>query len=238
LSCVTADDGASFLHINTDHMVVGSSQRLVFSARFLQNTTGNTARLYQSALPGNLTTLVFPLVDDGLYSHRDEVAGDLVYSNTLTIQFDTVGTVYYAAVAGSGSDQPLVAMINVVAAPSQIQRDAGLTVARDLQAQLSREGTPSLGALNNIRDALLDRHSIQPSDIIVSKRSVRWKTAEGLRFMVQAFVAGERSGGRGRRLLGKDAALGKPYHAAAIQQRPATAAAAMSGKWLWRGICC
>jgi hypothetical protein len=234
-----ADAGVSFLRVSPDQVVAGSSVRLVFTAKFADGTAGASVQLYQGLLPGNLTTLIFPLMDDGMFSHRDDVAGDLVYSNTLTIQYNSEGDVNFAAVSSQlSSDYRLIAKLTVLPAPNQTHEAAGLAFAQTLQNQLENQlltghGMPQ--ALNNVRDAVLSQLGIAPSDIIVSGRSVRWRTLEGFRFMVQVFVDGERSGGRGRDLLAKDATLGRPYHArAATQQHPFLRAAAMTpGKAGW-----
>jgi hypothetical protein len=226
----SADDDTNYLHINTHRVVVGFAARLVFRARFARDTAGATAQLYQSAQPGALTALISPLVDDGLFSHRDDAAGDMVFSATFTATYDTPGAIYFAATNSNDQQSaPLTAAIAVVEGAEQSHREAGLAAAQQLQAQLDRQianGTARLDALNNIREALLDRLAVAASDVIVSGRMVRWTTAQGLRFAVQAFVGCERSGGRGRGLLGKDAALGVPYKPAAAQRGSGVAAAA------------
>jgi hypothetical protein len=172
---------------------------------------------------------MFPLLDDGMYSHRDDVAGDLVYSNTLTIQYDSEGDINFAATSSQfPSDLRLVGKITVLSAPNQTHDEAGFAFAQQMQTQLENLVSAGFGraqALSNVRDAVSSELGIPASAITVSGRSVLWRTLEGLTYIV--YLQDDQTWGRRRHLLVKDAMLGRPYHASSTtQQHPFLRAAA------------
>lgn len=188
------------LTINVDRAAVGSNERLIFTANFASDTAGKAIQLWQSTTPGALTTLIFPLVDDGSYTYRDAVAGDGVFSNTKSSADCSVeGDVYYTAVI-TGQPAPaevLTAKLHCFTPATPPQVDSSIAQATSINTQLLQkvaQGNTVPQALAAIANTLNTTPGVDPATVKTTGASVRWRTLQGLRFRAYVPLPGQRAG--------------------------------------------
>lgn len=210
------------LEVNLLRAPVEATIRLLFKARFSYTPASGQVRLYQSSQPGGTDTLLFPLVDDGSYSARDDQGGDGVFSNSLsTVLCSSEGDVYFTAIHDQlpALSERLHVKVSCVlpSTPEQINQSFLAAVnanaqLNELVAQGNLSPTEALGAIVN---ALGTTAGVDTFTLVTTGAGVTWQNEQGMRFRAFLSLPGQRAGPEPAS-PNKDPSLGLPYKPPAV----------------------
>lgn len=139
------------LVVEPTRIASGSDELLIFNAAFARAPTG-TVNLHASDAAGAVGDFLTTLYDDGSFTHRDDVAGD-VFSNVLSAQGGAPGSIYHVAVV-EGATAGASVSVTTVRRLSEAEVAAVIAQAGQLQGQLNNlllGGTPTDDALAQVR---------------------------------------------------------------------------------------
>jgi hypothetical protein len=101
---------------------------------------------------GQVGDFLTNLYDDGAFIHRDDVAGDHIFSDVLVVQGGAPGPMYYVAVV-EGALEGATASVTVIRRLSDAEVGAAIAQAGQLQDQLDTliaGGIPTAAALAQV----------------------------------------------------------------------------------------
>lgn len=187
------------LQIEPSVAVQGVSSLFLFRVRLAsQPPAGGRVLLHLSPAADAVGDLVGMMYDDGDFSHRDDRAGDLVYSAAFSYQLGTLGSFSFVAVVTAADGTVLAkhrASLTVKAPVPDATVQTRISEGQGIQLGLEQRitaGVPIQQAIVQITQTVVETGA-DPASIITTGRGIQWTTPEGIGMVALVHQAGEKS---------------------------------------------
>lgn len=216
-------------------MLVGTPERVRFAASVRNASATSVVNLF-SSVNGVLGSLLVQLFDDGAQIHGDATAGDGIFSNSLAVLLDTIGTTQFVV----QTDTSLSDTVGIVGidAPTEAEVTELLNLAdstEDMVRELIADGASVSDAIAQAASDLANDPRVLPGSIATTPESVFWQSIDGILFAVvgnELEYDGERSGGGVQESLVSNAATAPVAVATPISE--ACGEALIIGSYRWQ----